>query len=97
MRIISTIKPQTTQRAPRLYEDCLWVNLSFTKQLSVSIFGISGFGPYETFGSYETRQSSLLNVIVLILGRDPAQNTIGSLGTRVFETRTATGREHFAD
>ena len=40
---ISTIKPQTTQRARRLYEDCLWDNFSFTKQLSMSIFGISGF------------------------------------------------------
>ena len=26
-----------------LYEDCLWVNLSFTEQLSVSIFGICEF------------------------------------------------------
>ena len=26
-----------------LYEDCLWVNLSFIEQLSVGIFGTSGF------------------------------------------------------
>ena len=25
-----------------LYEDCVWINLSFTEQLSVSILGISG-------------------------------------------------------
>ena len=36
-------KGSTSSAGLSLYEDCLWVNLSFIEQSSVSIFGICGF------------------------------------------------------